>query len=83
MSRITESMTNYLYGDVLTYLQETNLRSSLTEALSADVESILTDDGVTVAANTAKEVVKGRGTCIPHTIDGYQRRSSWGGCSTG
>ena len=45
-----------------TYLQETNLRSSLTEALSADVESILTDDGVTVAANTAREVVKGRGT---------------------
>ena len=38
-----------------TYLGETDLSSSLTEALSADVEGVLAYDGVTVAANTAKE----------------------------
>ena len=38
----------------VTYLGETDLSGSLTEALSADVESVLTDDGVTVAANAAK-----------------------------
>ena len=38
-----------------TYLLETDLAGSLTEALSADVEGVLSDDGMPVAANTAKE----------------------------
>lgn len=42
------------YGED-SYLQETDLRSSLAEALSADVQSVLADDGVTVAADAAKK----------------------------
>ena len=38
-----------------TYLLETEVSGSLTEALSANVEGVLPDDGVTVAANAAKE----------------------------
>jgi hypothetical protein len=37
----------------VTYLKETDLTGSLAEALSADVQRILADDGVSVAANTA------------------------------
>lgn len=38
-----------------TYLLETEVSGSLTEALSANVEGVLPDDSVTVAANAAKE----------------------------
>ena len=38
-----------------TYLLETEVSGSLTEALSANVEGVLPDDGVTVAANAAKK----------------------------
>jgi hypothetical protein len=38
-----------------TYLLETEVSGSLSEALSANVEGVLPDDGVTVAANAAKE----------------------------
>jgi hypothetical protein len=37
-----------------TYLEETDLAGSFTEALSANVQSVLADDGVTVGADTAK-----------------------------
>ncbi len=37
-----------------TYLLETEVSGSLTEALSANVEGILPNDGMTVAANAAK-----------------------------
>ena len=40
---------------MLTYLLETEVSRSLTEALSANVEGVLPDDGVTIAAYAAKE----------------------------
>ena len=39
----------------LTYLLETDLAGSLAEALSANIQGVLSDDGVSVAANTAKK----------------------------
>ena len=38
----------------LTYLLETEVSRSLAEALSANVEGVLPDDGVAIAANTAE-----------------------------
>ncbi len=37
-----------------TYLLETEVSRSLAEALSANVEGVLPDDGVAIAANAAK-----------------------------
>jgi len=38
-----------------TYLFETEVSGSLTEALSANVEGVLPDDGMTIAANAAED----------------------------
>ena len=48
---------------VYSYLCETDLSSSLTEALSADVKSVLADDGVAVCANAAKRWFIHEGDC--------------------
>ena len=65
------------------YLQETDLAGSFTEALSADVESVLTDDSMTVTANAAKKRYMDEGKHIElHTIDDCQHHSSLGECST-
>ena len=45
---------------IISYLEETDLGSSLTETLSAEVKSVLSDDGVSIAANAAM-IVRGRG----------------------
>ena len=53
------------------------MRSSVAEALSADVQSIFADDGVAVGANTANESGNKRGNNAHyHTIDGFRRHSS-------
>lgn len=57
-------------SDKISYLQETDLGGSFAEALSADIESVLADDCVSVSANTAKAEIKDEGQlclCIPLT----------------
>jgi hypothetical protein len=65
-----------------TYLLETEVSGSLTEALSANVEGVLPNDGMTIAANAAEDEDESDTHEKQHTIGGYQHRSSLGECST-
>ncbi len=55
MSDLSKLRGSELDGVVGSYLVETDLGSSLSEALSANIQGILADDGVTVGADSARE----------------------------
>jgi hypothetical protein len=55
LSDLSKLRGSELDGVVGSYLVETDLGSSLSEALSANIQGILADDGVTVGADSARE----------------------------